>query len=49
MKFEAPEVEIIAFDEEDVIRTSSIVTEEDIFPFSNDTNPINNIFSNGIN
>ncbi len=49
MKFVAPVVEIIAFDEEDVIRTSSIVTEEDIFPFSNDTNPINNVFTDSIN
>ncbi len=42
MKFEAPEVEIIAFDEEDVIRTSSGIVTEDDNIFGNGTRSIDN-------
>ncbi len=46
MKFEAPEVEIIAFDEEDVIRTSSgIVTEDDNIFGGINTNDIKTVLN----
>ncbi len=48
MKFEIPELETITFDEDDIIRTSGIVTDEDNI-FGDDTNSINNIFTNGLN
>ncbi len=48
MKFEVPELEIITFDEDDIIRTSGIVTDEDNI-FGDGTNPINNVFTESLN